>query len=177
MIVLAVLLAGLFAAGSYYDLSERVDIEAIRELIVGAGLWGWLVYVAIFAGGEFVHIPGLVFVAAGILIYGKIVGLVLAYVAAVASVCFSFVVVRQIGGAPLRRAKNARISKALLHLEQHPVRTVVLLRLVFMMAPVLNYALALTPIRLRDYFWGSALGLILPVALAALLFDWLITVL
>jgi len=172
-----IVLIGLFALGSYYDLAERVDIEAIRTLIAGAGLWGWIVYVAVFAGGEFVHIPGLVFVAAGIVVYGKAVGLGLAYIAAVISVCFSFVVVRYIGGVPLQQAQNPMIRKALGHLESHPVRTIAILRLVFMMAPVLNYALALTPVRMRDYFWGSAIGLTLPIALAALLFDWLITVL
>jgi uncharacterized membrane protein YdjX (TVP38/TMEM64 family) len=170
-------LASLFALGHYYNLSERIDIETIRGLIAEAGVWGWLLYVGIFAAGEFVHVPGLVFVAAGILVWGKTTGFALAYIAAVVSVCFSFVVVRQIGGVPLRHAQNPRIRKALIHLERHPVRTVAILRLVFMMAAVLNYALALTPVRLRDYFLGSAIGLLLPVALAALLFDWLITVL
>ena len=53
------------------------------------------------------------------------------------------------------------------------IRTVFLLRLFLWLAPALNYALALTHVKYRDYLIGSALGLIVPVAGAALLFDWL----
>jgi uncharacterized membrane protein YdjX (TVP38/TMEM64 family) len=61
------------------------------------------------------------------------------------------------------------------HLDARPIRTVFALRLVLWLAPALNYALALTRARFRDYAIGSALGLILPVAGAAILFDWLVT--
>jgi uncharacterized membrane protein YdjX (TVP38/TMEM64 family) len=43
----------------------------------------------------------MVFVAAGILVYGKVIGFGLALTASVISVCFSFVVVRLLGGTPL----------------------------------------------------------------------------
>jgi uncharacterized membrane protein YdjX (TVP38/TMEM64 family) len=44
---------------------------------------------------------------------------------------------------------------------------VALLRLVLWMAPAVNYALALSPVRYRDYAIGSAVGLAIPVAAAA----------
>jgi uncharacterized membrane protein YdjX (TVP38/TMEM64 family) len=44
---------------------------------------------------------------------------------------------------------------------------VFLLRLVFWLAPPVNYALALSNIRFRHYFAGSLLGLVLPIALIA----------
>lgn len=121
--------------------------------------------------------PGLVFVVAGILVYGKTVGFVVVLVGAVTSVCFSFFVVRRIGGTPLKTSRNRWLRGMLANLESHPLRTVFVLRLLLWMAPPLNYALALTPVRFSHYAVGSFFGLILPLAGATLLFDWLITLL
>ena len=65
---------------------------------------------------------------------------------------------------PTRRAILAR-------LEERPIRTVALLRLFLWLAPALTYALALSRIRYRHYVAGSAIGLALPVAAAAALFE------
>jgi uncharacterized membrane protein YdjX (TVP38/TMEM64 family) len=167
------ILVALFLVGRYTGVAENVDAESIRELIRSAGVWGWALYIATFAGGEFIHIPGMVFVLAGILIYGQVVGFGLAWMASVVSVCFSFVVVRRLGGTPLANVEKPWVKRILGRLNAQPIRTVVVLRLVLWLAPPLNYALALTNVRFRDYLIGSALGLIAPVAGVAILFDWL----
>lgn len=171
--ILISVLVALFVVGRYTGVAEKMDAESIRELVHGAGVWGWALYIATFAGGEFVHIPGMVFVAAGILIYGQVVGFGLAWLASVVSVCFSFVVVRRLGGTPLGNIDRPWAKRILGQLDAQPIRTVVVLRLLLWLAPPLNYALALTHVRFRDYLIGSALGLIAPVAGVALLFDWL----
>jgi uncharacterized membrane protein YdjX (TVP38/TMEM64 family) len=167
------ILVALFLVGRYTGVAENMDAESIRELVRGAGAWGWALYIAIFAGGEFIHIPGMVFVLAGILIYGQVIGFGLAWMASVVSVCFSFVVVRRLGGTPLGNVEKPWVKRILGRLNAQPIRTVVVLRLVLWLAPPLNYALALTNVRFRDYLIGSALGLIAPVAGVAVLFDWL----
>ena len=167
------ILVALFLVGRYTGVAENMDAESIRELIRSAGVWGWALYIATFAGGEFIHIPGMVFVLAGILIYGQVVGFGLAWMASVVSVCFSFVVVRRLGGTPLANVEKPWVKRILGQLNAQPIRTVIVLRLVLWLAPPLNYALALTNVRFRDYLIGSALGLIAPVAGVAILFDWL----
>jgi uncharacterized membrane protein YdjX (TVP38/TMEM64 family) len=99
--LVVVLLAGLVVASIYTGIADGLDANAIRNLMNDAGPWGWSLYILVFAGGEFIHIPGMVFVAAGILVYGKVIGFGLALTASVISVCFSFVVVRLLGGTPL----------------------------------------------------------------------------
>jgi uncharacterized membrane protein YdjX (TVP38/TMEM64 family) len=59
-------------------------------------------------------------------------------------------------------------------IDKHPVAVVAILRLIFQTAPPLNYALAMTQVRLRHHLIGSALGLPLPIAAMALGFDWLL---
>jgi len=173
LVLLALIIGTGLAAGSYFDVGERFDTDGLRQLILDTGAWGWAVYVAVFAAGEFLHIPGLVFVAAGVLVYGKLLGFAVALLGAVVSVSFSFLVVRRVGGTPLAEVRNAWLKRLLERLDQHPVRTVFLLRLGLWLAPALNYTLALTKLTFRDYLIGSALGLLLPIAGATLLIDWL----
>jgi uncharacterized membrane protein YdjX (TVP38/TMEM64 family) len=87
------------------------------------------------------------------------------------SVSFGFVVVRAIGGQPLAAIKQPRVRALLDRLDRRPILTVALLRLIMWVAPALNYALALSSVRYRDFAIGSAIGLALPMALLAALFG------
>ena len=49
--------------------------------------------------------------------------------------------------------------------------TVFVLRILFQMAPPVNYALALSSIRLRDYVLGSLLGLTPVILLVVIFFN------
>ena len=175
LIVLGGILLGCFAIGSYFDVSERLSLEAVRELVRAAGVWGWMLYIILFSAGSFLHVPGLVFVAAAILIYGKLTGFMLAYLGAVVSVSVSFALVRRIGGTPLQQSKTPWLRRALTQLERRPIRTVITLRLILWMGAPLNYVLALAPLKFAHYLIGSLLGLLAPLALATFLFDWLIS--
>ncbi len=57
--------------------------------------------------------------------------------------------------------------------DTQPVRSVVLLRLVFHSVPALNYALALSGVQWRHYLLGTLLGLVLPVVVVTCLFETL----
>ncbi len=58
-------------------------------------------------------------------------------------------------------------------LDAHPIRNIVLLRMLFQTVPPLNYALAMSGIRFRDYLVGTLLGLPLPIMAYCLFFDYL----
>jgi len=156
-----------------YGLEEYVDVERIRGWMAEAGPFGFIVFVGVFAVGELMHIPGMVFVAAASAAYGQWIGVAAAYLGSVISVSVGFQVARTIGGQPLGRIKWAWARRALTRLEDHPVRTVALLRLVLWMLPAVNYALGVSPIRFRDHLLGSAIGLVVPVVTAVFFFDWL----
>ena len=140
-------------------------------MAVSAGAWGALLLIVAFALGELLHIPGMVFVFAAVLAYGQLWGGVVGYLGAVVSVCFSFGVVRGVGGQALDGIKKPWVKKILSNLDTRPLRTVVVLRIVLWMSPQLNYALALTGISFRNYLLGSAFGLIWPIVIMALFFE------
>lgn len=163
--------AGLFVAVTLSGAFDGVTPEQIRDEIRGAGAWGMLLFVVAFAVGELLHIPGMVFVVAGVLTYGRVNGFLVGLAGAVVSVTVSFVLVRALGGQGLTKLKWKWVAKALDQLDARPFRTVALLRLVLWVAPPLNFALAMSRVRLRDYVLGSAAGLVLPVLFVTLLFE------
>ncbi len=160
----AALVIGLWVAAEVSGAREWLTQARIRELVATAGPWGFLVYVALFAAGNLLQLPGVLFVMAARVAYGPVAGFALAYVGGLIAVTTSFAVIRQTGGQQLRRIKSPRIRRVLSRLETAPRRTVAVLRLLMWVSPPLNYALALSPIRFRDYVCGSAVGLILPIA-------------
>jgi uncharacterized membrane protein YdjX (TVP38/TMEM64 family) len=59
----------------------------------------------------------------------------------------------------------------LARLDRRPLLAVLVLRTLFQTMPTLNYALALSGLRLRDYLLGTVLGLPLPIAVYCIFFD------
>lgn len=172
---LVALLVGLYLVGHVTGVTRDLSVERVKAHVEEAGALGFLLFLVVFSLGELVHVPGLVFVAAGILVYGRLWGGMAGFVGALCSLCVSFIIVRTVGGQPLNELKTGRMRRLLDRLEARPVRTVFVLRMLLWMAPPLNYALAMSGVSFRHYVVGSALGLVLPIAGAAVLFDWLIS--
>jgi len=161
----------LVALGKSSGLGAYFSADGLRSLTHAAGVWGPILFVLVFCVGELVHVPGVVFVAAAVLAYGRAGGGALAFAGAVVAVSVSFVIVRGIGGKPLAAIRWPLARRILSGLEERPVRTILVLRLLLWMAPQLNYALALSNVRFRSYVVGTALGLIAPITGLVLLSD------
>lgn len=172
--LLAAVVVALAAVRYGTGFGASLSTARVRELVQHAGAAGVLVFVVAFCAGELLHVPGLVFVAAAVLAWGRVAGGAAAYGAALVAVSIAFFVVRAVGGQPLAELRQPRLRAILSRLEQRPILTVALLRLVLWLAPAVNYALALSPIRYRDYLAGSAIGLVVPVAAAATLLEFLV---
>lgn len=169
--LLAAVLVGLIVLRYTTAFGASLSTARIRDLVQHAGAAGVALFVLAFAVGELVHVPGMVFVAAAVMAWGRVAGGAIAYVASLVSVSVSFAVVRAIGGQPLAQLAQPRLRAILARLEARPILTVALVRLVSWLAPTVNYALALSSLRYRDFAIGSALGLAVPVAIAAALFG------
>lgn len=171
LVVLAAVTAGLLVLGKATGLNAYFSADRLRAVTHGAGAWGPIIFVLAFCVGELVHVPGVVFVAAAVLAYGRTGGGALAFAGALVAVSVSFVIVRAIGGRPLAAIRWPLARRVLSRLEERPVRTIVLLRLLLWMAPQLNYALALSNVRFGSYLLGTALGLVPPITGLVLLSD------
>lgn len=169
----ALLAVGLYAANNALGLTDMVSTEALQVWMLEAGAPGVLLFVLAFAVGNLLSVPGLVFIVASLLAYGKLAGALVALLGSLAALTLNFWAVRLVGGTP-KPAPAGRAQRILRRLSERPVQTVFVLRNLMMLSPPLNYALALSSIRYRDYMVGSALGLVAPIGLYAVLLDRLV---
>ena len=169
----ALFLGVLLAIFEFSGLRDHFDLPFIREMILHHRVGGLILFVMLFALGNLVQIPGWVFLAAAVVALGRMWGGVVTYIAAVASCAFTFVTIRALGGDALRLIENKLAVRILAQLDAHPIASVGLLRLLFQTAPALNYALAMSGIRFRNYLAGTLIGLPLPIALYCIFFAFL----
>ena len=172
--LLILLLLGLWLTAWATSAHRLFDGASLRALVAEAGVWSVAVFVLAFSVGQLLRIPGPVFVATAILVYGRGLGTVAALCGALVSVTVSFILVRTIAGQPLADVQRPVLRRLLRQIDQRPVLVVAIVRLLFQTAPPLNYALPMTGVRFRDHLIGSALGLPLPIAAVALALDWLV---
>jgi len=171
LVALVVVLGGLYLMAKLLGWTDYMTPEALKDMLNGAGNWGLIAFIGIYCFGVVAHVPGLVFVVAAVVVYGVFWGAVIGLLTGVVAVTLTFIVVRAIGGRPLSKIKHPFALRILGQLDKRPLRSVIVLRLVFIMAPGVNYGLALSSVRLRDYILGSAIGLTLPVIIAAFVID------
>jgi len=165
----------LLAVFEVSGLRDHLNLAFIQQLILRHPVGGLMLFVLLFILGNLVQIPGLVFLAAAVITLGRVWGGLVTYVAAVASCAFTFVMIRALGGDALRLLKNRVAVRILRELDAHPIRSVMLLRILFQTVPALNYALAMSGMRFRSYLIGTLVGLPLPIALYCFFFDLLAT--
>lgn len=176
IVLAAGLIAILFIIGRLTGADQYFTPENIRNLVQNTGIWGYVLFILIFAVGELLHIFGLIFIAAGVYAFGKTTGLVIGLIGAIVAVSVSFIVIRTVGGKAFTRIEKPWAVNMMNRLDKMPIRIVIVLRLFLIMHPSLNYALALTSISFRDYLIGSAIGLVIPVSAFVIFFDWLMNI-
>lgn len=169
LLLLIVLLALVEVSG----LRRNLNADYLRAALEANLYRGLLLYIALFCLGNLLHIPGWILLAGAVFSLGKLWGGVATYAAAVLSCCLTYFFIRAIGGDALRIIHNRWVVKILHRLDTHPVASISLLRVLCQTMPTVNYVLALSGVRFRDYLLGTLIGLPLPIALYCLFFDYL----
>jgi len=168
-------LAILVAIFEVSGLRDHFNLAFMRQIILQHQVGGLLLFVALFSLGNLIQIPGWIFLAAAVLTLGRLWGGIVTYIAAVTSCLFTFLTIRALGGDVLRLLTNRVAIRILRELDAHPIGCVALLRILFQTVPALNYALAMSGIKLRSYLIGTLVGLPVPIALYCVFFDALAT--
>jgi uncharacterized membrane protein YdjX (TVP38/TMEM64 family) len=163
LVVVLGLLVGLSIMVRLSGVSHWLDSERIQAIVAQAGAWGPLAFVALFVGAVVSQVPGLLFVFVAPALFRLPLAFALCFVASNLAVTLNFELVRKLGGQPFAHIQSPRLRKLFDRLDEHPVRTVALLRTITVMFPPVTSALALTQVRSRDHALGSALGMLLPI--------------
>jgi uncharacterized membrane protein YdjX (TVP38/TMEM64 family) len=171
---IAALVAVYFLAKST-GLLDNVNPEYLRTEISRWGAYGVVLYFVLFSLGQLVYLPGIIFVATAALAYGQWLGFLYALIGASLAASLSFFVVRFLGGTPLASTSTPWVNKLMGRIHIRPFSSVLVMRTLFASAPWLNYMLAMSAIRYRDYILGSVLGFIPQLILATYFTDWFVS--
>lgn len=153
-LVIAVIFAALVLGGRKLG----ALVPTFAQYIEGLGALGPIVFVLGYAAATVAFIPGSILTIAAGAIFGLTTGVALVFVAATLGSTLAFLVSRYVARAAIeqRVAGNARFAAVDKAIAAQGRRIVMLLRLspVFPFS-LLNYALGLTRISLRDYVLAS----------------------
>ena len=167
-------LGGLTWAGASYDLFRYVSLEQVRSMVQSLGAYCPVAFVGLCVGAVLLHLPEIVLIAIGGVLFGSVNGFLLGWIGSVAGSTCSFLIARYFMRDAVRRALLSRFKRIQAfdeRLARRGFRTILLLRFALFMAPPLNWAIGVTRVRLRDYVLGSALGVVPCIAITSYAAD------
>lgn len=137
------------------------DVAVVRSRVDAAGVWGPVVYVALYVGLATVPSPVGLVTATGGALFGLWAGAGLSLVGALVGAIISFGVGRLLGREAVDRLIRGRLERVDAVLADHGLAAVLMVRLVPLVPFVaINYASGLSGVRFRHYVLGSAVGMV-----------------
>ncbi|MBV8362523.1 MAG: TVP38/TMEM64 family protein [Deltaproteobacteria bacterium] len=148
------------------------DPKMLKGEVVSWGAWGPIIYMLLYAVGPSFLVPGAVMTVAAGLAFGVGWGSVWSLIGADTGAMVAFGAGRFLGKSFVERTMGVRLQGMLKRLERNGFYLTLYLRLV----PVIPYnafnlLAGASPIRFRDYFWASVIGMIPGTVLFAFLGD------
>ena len=155
--------AGIAAAVVYRD---RFDAQALEAWVQGAGAAGPLLFMAVYAIGTVLFLPGSVLTLAGGALFGPVLGTFYNLTGATVGAALAFLVARYLAGDWVARKTGGRLKQLIQGVENEGWRFVAFVRLVPLFPfNLLNYALGLTRIPFWHYLLATYICM-LPGAIA-----------
>lgn len=148
----------LMVIGRFSSFSEYFTLDGLELAIKDAGSYGMVVFVLLYTIGILMNIPGVLFLFVGFMVYDGFTGIAIGYIASLVAVIIHFYFVRMFGGDAMTEIKHPLIIKQRKRLELHPIKTTFILRMILYVSPPINYGLALSPIRFRDFLIGTMIS-------------------
>ena len=144
----------------YTPIKRFLTADQMGRFLETAGFWAPLVFMAIYAVGVCLFIPGTVLGALGAIIFGAYWGFVYVWVGAMVGASAAFFIGRYLGReftASLIGDKLKRYDDAI---ERNGFAAVLYLRLVYFPFTPMNFGMGLTKVHFSDYLFGTGLGII-----------------
>jgi uncharacterized membrane protein YdjX (TVP38/TMEM64 family) len=134
--------------------------ETLGGFLDSAGIWAPFVFMLIYALGVCLFIPGTLLTGLGAAIFGAYWGFVYVWVGAMLGSSSAFLIGRTLGREFAASLIGDRLKKYDDAIERNGFATVLYLRLVYFPFTPMNFGMGLTKVRFWDYFFGTALGII-----------------
>ncbi len=166
LIVVAVVVAALM--GAFAPLGDE---DRIEELLADSGAVGPTVYVLSFVALQPLSLPGAVLVIPATFVWNGWVVFALSWAGGMVASTVGFATARWFGREWVDERLPQRFRVWDNRLSDHGTRNTILLRVVTGYAPPADWVLGLSHVRIRQFFVGTAIGLLPVTAALAFLGD------
>jgi len=128
-----------------------------------AGIWGPVLFILVYTAGVCLFIPGTLLTTLGGAIFGAYQGFLYVWAGAMLGASAAFWIGRTLGRDLAASLIGDKLKKYDEAIERNGFATVLYLRLVYFPFTPMNFGMGLTRVRFWDYFFGTALGIIVGV--------------
>ena len=134
--------------------------EALSRFLKASRLGAPLIFVMIYAIGVCLFIPGTLLTALGGAIFGPYWGFLYVWAGAMIGASAAFWIGRNLGRDFAASVVGDRLRKYDEAIERNGFATVFYLRMIYFPFTPMNFGMGLTKVKFWDYFWGTAMGII-----------------
>lgn len=159
-IIFFIFIIGALALVRYSPLREYLAPEKITPVLEAAGLWAPVIYMLGYALGVCLLLPGTLLAVIGAALFGPYLGFVYVWIGAMIGATLAFLIGRYLGRDLAASLIGDKLKKYDQAIERHGFATVLYLRLIYFPFNLMNFGMGLTGVRFRDYFFGTALGIL-----------------
>lgn len=174
--LVAAVLLFLLVAHQLGILERFAEPGRVKETLLSLGVGGYVAFVVAYATLQPFGVPGTVFIVAAPLIWSWPVAFALSMVGTMLASVVGFSFARFVTRDWISRRIPQRFRRYEASLEQRGFATVVILRFVFWMPPLLHAFFGVSRVRFWTHFWGSFIGYMVPLFLVSFfgeaLFEW-----
>ncbi|VVB71359.1 SNARE associated Golgi protein [uncultured archaeon] len=156
----------------FTNLKNDLSVDTLRSTLDSYGYWSPLFFIIFFAILTTLFIPATLLTIPSGIIYGLWWGFTLNFIGAMLGATVSFFVARFLGkefiSKLLKKTYFNKIIKIDYELEKHGFHHTLVLRLLpFLPFVLVDYALGVSRIKFKDYFLGTAVGVLPTIFLFA----------
>lgn len=159
-IIFAVFIIGAVSLIRFTPVKNYLTAEALEQFLEQAGLWAPVLYMAIYAVGVCLFLPGTLLTGLGAAIFGAYWGFLYVWIGAMIGASAAFFIGRTLGREFAASLIGNKLKKYDDAIERNGFATVLYLRLIYFPFTPMNFGMGLTKVRFRDYVAGTGLGII-----------------
>ena len=161
--ILLVFISGSVCVYHFTPVKNFFTPQILDQFIQIFGLWAPIVFILIEAVSISLFVPASIPIVLGAGIFGAYSGFLYGWIGAVIGAVGGFFIGRSLGRDFVASLIGGKLEKYDDAIERNGFATVLYLRLLNTPFTPLNYGIALTKVHFRDFFWGTALGVIVSI--------------
>lgn len=158
--ILVLFILGAILAVRYSPVRGYLTVDRLGRFLDSAGIWAPVAFVAVYAVGVCLFIPGTLLTGIGAAIFGPYGGFVYVWIGAMIGAAGAFFIGRTLGREFAASLIGDKLKKYDNTIGRNGFAAVLYLRLIYFPFTPMNFGMGLTRVAFRDYIAGTGLGIL-----------------